>query len=253
MRYLIILALLLTTSSGYAIELDGQSDFARRVELTSSLSARIESVGVSVGQRVSAGEVLVTLVTTGFATAVEMARAEADALRPLVQRRLTELEKAQELFARDSLAVVELQNAEQDHDIAVARLAAAEAKLANALFLLSQAQIRSPIDGVIIEVDAFAGQFVNTRVENRRLLTIVDPKSMTASASLPHELAVPSLLRRAATVRYGDRDFRGRVIEVGRQVAIGKNSHPAVTLRVGFASDGNLAAGLPVRITIADE
>jgi RND family efflux transporter MFP subunit len=253
MRYLTILALLLIPSSGIATELDGQSDFSRRVEVTSSLSARIASVEVAVGQRVASGEVVVTLVTTGLQAAVDLARAESEALRPLVQRRLTELEKAQELFARDSLAVVELQNAEQDHAIALSRLAAAEAKLANARYLLAQAQIRSPIDGVVIEVDAFAGQFVNTRAENRRLLTIVDPGSMTASASLPYELAAPSLLRRPATVRYGDREYRGRVIEIGRRVTIGDNNHPAVVLRVGFESDGRLAAGLPVRITIADE
>lgn len=253
MRFLTILALFLIPSAGFATELDGQSDFSRRIEVTSSLSARIESVEVIVGQRVAAGEVLVTLVPTGFRNRVDMARAEADSLRPLVDRSMTELEKAQELFARDSLAVVELQNAEQDHAIAASRLAAAEAKLANALYLLSQAQIRSPIDGVVIEVDAFAGQYVNTRAENRRLLTIVDPSSMIASASLPYELAAPSLLRRPATVRYGEREYRGRVIEVGRRVTIGDNSHPAVTLRIGFESDGRLAAGLPVRITLADE
>jgi multidrug resistance efflux pump len=253
MRYLTILSLLLIPFSGFAIELDGQSDFSRRVELTSSLSARIESVEAVVGQRVAAGEALVMLVTTGFQARVDMARAEAEALRPLVDRSLTELEKAEELFARDSLAIVELQNVEQDHRIALSKLEAAEAKLANALYLLSQTQIRSPIDGVVIEVDAFAGQFLNTHVENRRLLTIVDPTSMTASASLPYELAHRSLLRRPATVRYGDRDYRGRVIEVGRQVTIGKNSHPAVSLRIGFETDGQLAAGLPVRITLADE
>jgi hypothetical protein len=66
-------------------------------------------------------------------------------------------------------------------------------------------------------------------------------------------MASPSLLRRSAGVRYGDRNFRGRVIEVGRQINMGNNSHPAVSLKVEFDLDGDLAAGLPVRITIADE
>lgn len=253
MRYLIMLALILAPSSGIAIELDGTSEFSRRVELSSSLSAGIESVAVEVGQRVAAGEVVLTLVTTGFEARVDLARAEADALRPLVERHLTELEKARELFARDSLAVVELQIAEQDHAIAVSRLAAAEAKLAGALFMLSQTRIRSPIDGVVIEVNAFPGQYVNNRVENRRLLTIVDTRSMAARASLPYELARPALLRRPATVRYGEREYRGRVIEVGRQASVGDNNHPAVSLRIEFESDGGLAAGLPVRITVDDE
>ncbi|MGD8420940.1 MAG: HlyD family efflux transporter periplasmic adaptor subunit, partial [Gammaproteobacteria bacterium] len=214
---------------------------------------RIESIRVAVGKRVSAGQVVLRLVDTGLQTHVASASAEVDTLAPMAERMLTELEKAQELYARDSLAAVELQNAEQDHAIALAKLHAAEAKLARARFLLSQAEIRSPIDGLVVEINTFAGQYINTRVENQRLLTIVAADSMIASASLPYEMASPSLLRRSAGVRYGDRNFRGRVIEVGRQINMGNNSHPAVSLKVEFDLDGDLAAGLPVRITIADE
>ncbi|MGD2172046.1 MAG: efflux RND transporter periplasmic adaptor subunit [Gammaproteobacteria bacterium] len=253
MRYLPIILLLLAPASSLAIEIDGQTDYARQLAINSSISGRIESIRVAVGKRVSAGQVVLRLVDTGLQTHVASASAEVDTLAPMAERMLTELEKAQELYARDSLAAVELQNAEQDHAIALAKLHAAEAKLARARFLLSQAEIRSPIDGLVVEINTFAGQYINTRVENQRLLTIVAADSMIASASLPYEMASPSLLRRSAGVRYGDRNFRGRVIEVGRQINMGNNSHPAVSLKVEFDLDGDLAAGLPVRITIADE
>ena len=253
MRYQSIILLLLAPAATLAIELDGQTDFGRRLELNSSISARIDSIRVRPGERVSAGQVVVNLVATGLRANAASARAEADALVPVAERMLTELEKARELYARDSLAVIELQNAEQDHAIARSRLEAAEAKLARALFLLSQAEIRSPIDGVVIEVDAFAGQYVNTRVENRRLLTIVDTDSMIAEATLPWELANPSLLRRPVEVRYGDQLYRGKIVEIGRRASIGNNNHPAVRIRIEFRADGRLAAGMPVRISIADE
>jgi len=253
MRYLPIIMIMLTPVSGLAIELDGQTEFARLLTINSSISGRVESIRVGVGKRVNAGEVIVKLVDTGLQTRVASASAEIDTLAPLAERMSTELEKARELYARDSLAAVELQNAEQDHAIALAKLQVAEAKLARARFLLSQAEIRSPIDGLVVEVNTFAGQFINTRVENQRLLTIVAADSMLASAALPYEMASPSLLRRRITVRYGERNFRGRVIEVGRQISTGNNSHPAVNLKVEFDLDGSLAAGLPVRITIADE
>ena len=38
----------------------------------------------------------------------------------------------------------------------------------------------------------------------------------------------------------------------GKQVTIGNNNHPAITLRIRFAADGKLAAGLPVNISIDD-
>lgn len=253
MRHLPIFLLLVMPVTGLAIEIDGQTDFAQRLEINSSISARIDSIRVRAGQRVKAGDVVVSLVDTGLQINVALARAEADALLPAAARTSTELEKAQELFARDSLAAVELQNAEQDHLAARARLTAAEARLDRALYMLSKAQIRSPINGLVLEVGAFAGQYVNTRSADPKLLTIVDADRMIATAWLPNELATPQLVGRSVSLRYGNQSFEGRVIEVGREVTIGENSHPAVKLRAAFETGGKLAAGLTVRITLADE
>ena len=253
MRHLPIFLLLLIPASGLAIEIDGQTDFASRLAMNSSISARIDSVRVRAGQRVAAGDVVITLVDTGLQAHVAMARAESDALAPAEAHALTELEKAQELYARDSLAAVELQNAEQEHAAARARLQAAEARLARALFMLSQAEVRSPIDGLVLEVSAFAGQYINTRTGDPKLLTIVDADNMIVTAWLPYELAKPGLVGRSASIRYGDQNFEGRIIEVGREVVVGDNSHPAVTLRAAFDTRGKLAAGLTVRIALPDE
>jgi HlyD family secretion protein len=253
MRYLPILWLMLLPSLAVAADFEGRSEFARRVELNSSLSGRIETVHVRAGQQVAAGETVVTLVSTGLEAGVASARAETEALRPLVARTLTELEKAQELYARDSLAQVELEIAEQDYAIATARLAGAEAKLANALYRLSQAEIRSPIDGVVLEVTARAGVFVNTRVENRSLLTIVDAAAMQAVVSVPLAAAGKSLLGRRVAVRYADRVYQGKVVEVGRRAVVEAKAAPEVSVHVSFETRGELAAGLPVTVSLADD
>jgi len=253
MRHLPIFLLLVIPVTGLAIEIDGQTDFARRLAVNSSISARIDAIPVRPGQRVAAGDVVVNLVDTGLQIAVARARAEADALAPAEQRALDELEKARELYARDSLAAMELQRTEQDHTAANSRLKAAQARLDHALFLLSQSQIRSPIDGVVLEVSAFAGQYVNTRSGDPKLLTIVDAERMSVSGWLPYEMAKPELVGHSVSIRYGDQKFTGRVVEVGREVTVGDNSHPAVRLRAEFETRGKLAAGLTVRITLADE
>jgi len=46
--------------------------------------------------------------------------------------------------------------------------------------------------------------------------------------------------------------YQGKVIGASEQVTIGDNNHPAVTLRIQFAADGKLAAGLPVTVNIDD-
>ena len=169
---------------------------------------------------------------------------------PEVERMQMELDKAQELYDRDSLAHVVLQQSQQKLAIATARMSAAAAKLELALFHLSQAQIYSPIDGIVLDVSTFPGQYINTRVNDQTLLTIADNRSMSVQALLPVELYSSALLSKPAQVTYLKQSFRGRIVAIDRQVSIGANNHPALTVQILFNADGRLPAGLPVQISI---
>lgn len=253
MRFLLTLLLVIGSSPVFAIELDASIDFAQRLNINSSLSARVDSIHVTAGQKVTRGELLVTLVTTGLQARADMARAEAAALAPRVDKMSTELEKAQELFDRDSLALVELQQAEQNFTVAQAKLEAAQAKLRHAEYLLSQAEIRSPVSGIVLEIETNRGQYINTRVSDPTLMTIVDNTSMIATALLPLEQWDEKLMQRKARVSFRDQNYTGRVIDIGRQIISGDNNHPATALKIIFDADGRLAAGLAVKISVADE
>ncbi|MDH3220650.1 MAG: HlyD family efflux transporter periplasmic adaptor subunit [Gammaproteobacteria bacterium] len=253
MRFLLTVSLIIGSTGALAIDLDGHTDFARRLELNSAVSARVEAIAVAVGQRVARGDLLLTLEATRLQADLDLARARADALAPRVERMLTELEKAQELFDRDSLAMVELQIAAQDHAIAEADLRAAQAELARAEYWLSQSEIRSPIDGIVLEISTFPGHYVNTRADNQTLAIVADNRTMHAKALLPIESWSDSLLNRAASVIFQKRRFDGKVVEIGHQVAVGGNNHPSTALIVEIRTDGKLPAALPVKITIADE
>jgi len=253
MRFLLVILFSIGSTQALAIELDGRTEFAQELALNSSLSARVETIHVAVGQPVASGDLLLTLVSIGFQASADSARAEVNALAPSVAKMLTELEKAQELFDRDSLALIALQNAEQNHAIAEANLAAAAARLAGALFRLSGAEIRSPINGIVLDISTFPGQYINTRVSDNSLLTIADNSSMIVEALLPLEMRSDELLNRSAQLNFKKQIFKGKVIEIGRQVSIGNNNHPAVRLLVKFKTNGQMPAGLPVKIDIADK
>lgn len=252
MRFLFAILLCLGPTPVLAIDLNGQAEFAQRLALNSSISGRVEVINVSIGQQVVAGEVLLSLVSTGLKANAAMAEAQVKSLAPAVDRMLTEMEKAQELFARDSLALVELQTAEQNHAIAQANLAGAQARLERAQFRLSQAEIRSPISGIVLSIETFTGQFINTSVNNQTLLTVVDDSSMTVQSLLPLELWKESLKGKPVQVSFHERSYQGEVVGVSKQVTIGNNNYPALTLRIKFTTDGKLAAGLPVKIRIDD-
>ncbi len=253
MRFLLTLSLVIGSSPVFAIDLNGRVDFAQRLDLNSSVSARVESINVVIGQQVAKGELLLTLGTTSLQARADLASAEADALAPQVDRMSSELEKAQELFDRDSLALVELQHAEQNFSMAEARLQAARANLERAEYRLSQAQIRAPFSGIVLAIEAVPGQYINTRVNDRALITIADNRSMIATALLPLEQWNENLLHRKARVSYGKRNYQGRVVAIGHQITSGDNNHPATTLRIGFDTKGKLPAGLTVTISIAGD
>ena len=252
MRIWLAFSFFLAAVPAAALELDGHTDFARRVVLNSGVSGYVDSILVSPGQAVRGGELLLRLDATGLQAGADAAQAEVDALVPELARVQTELDKAQELFDRDSLALVELQTAEQNHAIAAAHLAAAEARLKRARFRLGQAEIRSPIDGVVLSVHTFGGQFINTRVSDPALITVVDRRSMTASALLPLESYSDKLRQRKARISFRDSRYDGRVIDIGSKITAGDNNHPALMLVVEFSTDGSLPAGLPVKISIED-
>ena len=252
MRFLLAILLCLASTRLLAIDLNGQTEFAQRLTLNSSISGRVESISVSAGQQVAAGEVLLSLVSTGLKANADIAAAQVDSLAPAVDRMLIEMEKAQELFDRDSLALVELKLAEQNYAIAQANLAGAKARLARALFRLSQADIRSPVNGVVLSIATFVGQYVNTTVNNQTLLTVVDNSSMTVQLQLPLELWKESLIGKPARVTVQQKTYQGKVVSASKQVTIGDNNHPAVTLRILFTANGKLEAGLPVKVSIND-
>ena len=55
-----------------------------------------------------------------------------------------------------------------------------------------------------------------------------------------------------AQVSYRQQSFQGKVLDVGNQVTMGNNNHPGYTLRIDFVTDGQLATGLPMQISIDD-
>jgi len=253
MRFLLVILFCLGMTRAAAIELNGHAEFAQLLALTSSISGRVASIKVSAGQQVSTGELLLTFVPTGFKAEADFAQAQRDSLLPTVDRMQTEMEKAQELFDRDSLSLVDLDTAKQNLAIAEAQLAAAEAKLTQALFRLSQTEIRSPISGIVLDITTFPGQYINTRVSNQTLLTIADSSSMVVNLLIPIDQWSDSLLNKNAKVSFQNQDYRGKVVGIGKRASIGNNNYPAMSLQVNFNADDTLPSGIPVTVIIEDD
>jgi HlyD family secretion protein len=233
-----------------AFELDGQTEFSRILMLNSSISAKIESVHITQGQKVAKGDLLLTLNPLRFQAITEIALAEVNSLIPKLAKVRTEMERAEELFSRDSLSMVELQVAEQNHAIAEAQLSAAQARLKMAQYDLSETRLYSPIDAIVYAIDAQEQEYINNQVSDKGLVTLVNNNEMIVQVLLPAEFWNRSLINNRAEVRFLNKTYQGKVIEIGQRQASTSNNHPALEMKVMFDANGEIPANTLVKVNI---
>lgn len=163
----LFLAMSFFTGPLLAVELKGRTDFSELYSLNSAVSGIVSEVYVSAGKVVKRDDVLLKLDDRPFQAKVAAAKAIVTMRKPVRDQMLTELEKAQELYDRDSLALVELQNAQNNLQIAEGELAAAEAQLQLAVYEFSQSTVTAPDDLLVLDVNTHARQYINTEVSDQ--------------------------------------------------------------------------------------
>lgn len=240
------------SSSLYALQLDGFSEFSQRYELKASITGTVDRVNVRPGQSVKRGAVLLTLEQSRFKSAVQRANALVNARQPEQRQLQTELEKAEELFDRDSLAMVELQTAENNLQIAESQLESAKAELQIAEFDLQQTNLKAPIDGMVLAVNSHRQDYVNAEFNNRALVTLVDHQNMIAVALLTDQQWDLSLLGKAANITFQDKQFSGKVISLDHESVNGSTQNPTFKLKVLFVASGEIPANMPLTINIQE-
>jgi HlyD family secretion protein len=132
-------------------------------------------------------------------------------------RQAFEVAKAQERSAREKLGLV-LEGSRPDQiDAARWQVTQAESALAQAQSRLREAQVVSPIDGVVLRKNLEAGETANPGVP---ILTLVNPKDVWLRAYVPETEVGRLKVGDTATLRvdaFPNRVFTGRLIEIGSE------------------------------------
>lgn len=159
---------------------------AHEVAVASKILAVIEQVRATAGQAVRKGDVLVVLDDDALVARVAQAEAAAEAARAAAERAAQDLGRAERLRAQNVVTQAEL-------DAAIAVAKGTEADLVRAMraveesrVMLSYAQLASPIDGIVVDKRADAG---DTAVPGQVLVTLYDPSRMQMVASVREGLA----------------------------------------------------------------
>jgi len=143
-----------------AVQLPGEVRPRVESRLGFRVGGKLASRSVSVGDRVRAGQELARLDPTDLAPALQAQQAQVAAARTERELAAVDLQRLRSLQASNYISQASLDRQQATHDAAVSRLEAAEAQLRQARNAIAFQVLRADADGVVMAVEAEAGQVV---------------------------------------------------------------------------------------------
>lgn len=219
---------------------------ARHTTVSSEIMARIEEVRPRAGSTVEQGDVLIVLDARDLEARVreaEEARRAARAERDLARR---EAERVEGLHQRDVASQQDLDRARSRSQVAAAALEGAEQRLADARVARTQAEIRSPVSGRVIDRLAEPG---DTAAPGVPLLRIYDPATLRIEAPVRESLAVGLRVGQPLAVEIDAlaRRFEGVIDEI---VPFAEPGARTLLVKVRLPPHPSLLAGMFGRIEV---
>jgi RND family efflux transporter MFP subunit len=197
----------------YIEEAVGTLKAAGRAEVSARVLARIESVAVSAGNLVSAGDVLIKLDAAEFTARVKQAEQAVLSAEASRRQAETDFARVENLFKQNVATKSDLDDSRATLDVATAEESRAKQALEEANIVLSYAEIRAPRAGRVVDRLAEPG---NTARPGEPLLVIYDAASLRLEAPVLERLAVKLKPGDTLTVHVDavDRDVEATVDEI---------------------------------------
>ena len=173
----------------------GTLTYRQQVQLRSELIAKVKELNAEEADTVKAGDLIIRLDPETFQAQVEQQEAVVRIQKIAIERQQLQIENLQRRFTRNQdLFVKQLIDEDSfealENELALARVdlrsraesvSQAIAGLDQALERLAKTEIRSPIDGIVIQVDIKVGETViagTTNIPGSTLVVIADTSEM---------------------------------------------------------------------------
>ncbi len=218
-----------------SLTLVGKLEAEQSVIISPEVTGKVDRIAVKENQQVKKGQLLVQL----DADKIQASQIEANAYLRDEQRKLREFER---LVKRNAITQTEIDAQKASVEIAQARLAAADANLADL-------NITAPFAGTVGFIDFSRGKMVSAGSE---LLTLDDLSVMQLDLRVPERylsLIETEMAVTASTSAWGERSFYGSVVGVDTRI----NSE-TLNLRVRIHFDNQdlaLKPGMLMSATLA--
>ena len=155
--------------------------------ISSRTLARITRIAVRAGDTVAQDQLLIELERSAPESRLQQANEQVKAVSARLTEARQSLARAEQLHARDLVAMAALDEARANNDALSAELATAQQAVKEAQAALSYTEIRSPISGRVVERFAEPG---DTASPGDKLLTLYNPGSLRVEAAVREGLAL---------------------------------------------------------------
>lgn len=149
--------------------------------IASRIIARTNKVLVKAGQKISKNELLVALENDDLISRYEQAQEELASVNAFLTESEKSLYRAKELFNKGLVSAAKYETAQSDFDAKSASFRNAQKRVQEAKTQLAFAEIRSPIDGVVVDRLVEPGDMATPA---QPLLKIFNPDSIRVEANV---------------------------------------------------------------------
>jgi RND family efflux transporter MFP subunit len=170
------------TASGF----DGVVEAVRQTVIAAQVPGAVVQLGVKVGDRVTAGQLLLRIDARAADQNAAASDAQVQAARASLEVATKDFERQKQLFRQNYISQAALERAESAYKLTQAQVNAQQAQSGAARTQSGLHVVRAPFAGVVAEVPVSLG---DRAMPGRPLLTLYDPSALRVSASVPQTVS----------------------------------------------------------------
>jgi len=173
-------------ASAAASAFDGVVEAVRQTVVAAQVSGAVVQLDAKVGDRVTAGQVLLRIDARAADQNAAASDAQVQAARVSLEVASKDFERQKQLFQKNYISLAALERAESAFKLTQAQVSAQLAQAGAARTQSGFYIVRAPFAGVVAEVPVSLGDMA---MPGRPLVTLYDPAALRVTASVPQSVA----------------------------------------------------------------
>ncbi|MBC8323759.1 MAG: efflux RND transporter periplasmic adaptor subunit [Candidatus Marinimicrobia bacterium] len=202
----------------HKVNASGKIQPIREIKISATTSAWVTKITVKEGDRVQAGQLLITLDEKQHLAATEQAQSSVNSAKASLKQVRAQKKRMESLYKQKLISEQELESITAQHELAVNQLRQAKAALSSREDELSKLKMTAPTNGIVTRINIEVGEMaVGSMFQAATLMTIADLTKLEVDVDVNENDVVSILLGDTTEIEvdaFQDTMFFGVVSEI---------------------------------------